>query len=102
KVAEKSTSALNFNGTSQYIQYSNTVIPIGEKTIKFKIKTSSNSYSHIFSNSGASSTTSGLLIMLNVVGEIECQLRLGGSTFAWKQLRSNKISDNKWHDVMVT
>lgn len=96
--------AMSFNGTNQYVQFNNTVIPIGVRSVMFKIKVSTmpSSVGVILSNSNGS-TSHGDTVALNSSGQIYWVSNKNISNNTRFILTSNiNIVDNKWHNVLLT
>lgn len=95
-------NALNFNGTSDYVQFNTSPLLIGEKTIRLKLKL--NSYPSIggviIGNSEGISTTKGISILVNSQGFINV---FGFNTILNLNIFSKTaLSLNKWYDIMFT
>ncbi|WP_223553108.1 LamG-like jellyroll fold domain-containing protein [Lysinibacillus sphaericus] len=97
-------SAMNFNGSSQYITFNSSIFPIGAKTIRFKFKRNSppSSISAILSNA---------YITVSEHGD-QVSIRPSGGKLGWHSLRASgtarfyiesdiNICDGKWHDIML-
>lgn len=92
--------AMSFNGTNQYVSFNGKIIPIGEKSVRFKIKTTRNN-DYIVCEA-ESPTSHGTNIRLRN-GTVEIQSNQGVSSATRFLFQSNKIvSDNQWHDVLFT
>lgn len=93
--------AMNFNGSNQYIQYNNTIVPIGAKSVRYKIKTSVSVTTFVacIANS-AGGITNGIQFGLE---NEKILIVLSSSTGNIITIRSNKtITDGKWHDILFT
>lgn len=91
-------NAMSFNGTNQYVQFNSTIIPIGTKTIRYRIKTNSpiTTFVACMAN-GAGGTTNGIQIG---VENQKIFITTSSSTGNIFSIRSNKdITDGKWHDI---
>lgn len=95
-------NARSFNGTSDYISFSNQVIPLGKKSIKFKVKSTNTSTMRILSNNNAESTYYGITISM-INGKIYIALSKGTASVYNLALISNTvINDGYWHTVLFT
>ncbi|URZ05271.1 Ig-like domain-containing protein [Clostridium felsineum] len=96
----------SFNGSSDYISFSNSIVPVGEKTIKFKLKMSGNPYynSAVLDNAEDSFGNKGITIYVTTDGKIQADFLNGQSSWADTMcMESNKkVCDNKWHTVVLT
>lgn len=94
----------SFDGVDDYIQFDNTIIPVGEKSIRFKIKRNN---SEILDAERIMSTTfvaneGGIGIWL--LHDKTINIGIGGGEDYWCiRLKSTiDICDDKWHDVLFT
>lgn len=98
RVTGVSGKALNFNGSS-YVQFNSKVVPIGKKSIRFKIKTNQMGgriLSHI-----ESATNNGEAIGVFTDGTIWWRIFNGGSAII--DIKSTvTVVDNEWHDILLT
>lgn len=98
-------NARNFNGSSDKITFSSPVIPLGKKSIKFEIKTTSTMNSPIFDNEGFTSQRNGIASginnqELNKISFVGCKGTTGIANFI---ITSKKIiNDDQWHTVLFT
>jgi uncharacterized protein YjdB len=94
-------NARSFNGTSDYINFRNKLIPIGKKSIQFKIKTTSKSNNmYIIDNCNGQSDAYGIYFTMES-GKILTGIPKGTSGTANFGLHSNSIiNDGKWHTVL--
>ena len=105
--------AMSFNGTNQYIQFNDKVIPTGVKSIRFKIKVNN------YPTNGASQNIVGTLGNPNQIGFVvellgeSFQISSGnGDGNSWDNItvaylikidkNELNLSDQKWHDVLFT
>jgi len=92
--------ALSFNGSNQYVQFSNKFIPINEKTIRFKIKlpltTAPNTL--IFDTCGYAGGNYGIWIA-SVGGRLGFSMLQGSGKE--NAIYSTMLNDEKWHDIMI-
>ncbi|MBN3423613.1 LamG domain-containing protein [Clostridium botulinum] len=95
-----------FNGINDYIAFNNQIIPIGKKSIKFKIKTTTTSSSFIINNSGGATANYGFLLGINnSEGDGKVAVNISKSTSGSYNLIliSNKtVCDGNWHTVLFT
>ncbi|MDD1502596.1 LamG domain-containing protein [Lysinibacillus sp. CNPSo 3705] len=94
--------SMNFNGLASYLQFNAKVIPIGAKSIRFKIKvneTSLSTFKYILSNTIEKG--SGLRFVLQTDGSILVSL-YQNSEQVFQTATSRKILDGQWHDVLFT
>ncbi|WP_432662466.1 LamG-like jellyroll fold domain-containing protein [Wukongibacter baidiensis] len=93
----------SFDGVDDYIQFDDPIIPIGAKTIRFKMKsTYLDGLSCIISNSGTNESYGDLIFITNN-GNVAWQNNknlLGDANF---YVEGNKnVCDGEWHDVLLT
>lgn len=98
--------ALSFNGKSSYVQFNERVVPIGKKSIKFKIRTNvkpaSGVYPAVFdTRGGAVSGAGGLISFTSADGSFSVQFWHNGVN-ALNANSKVSIADNNWHDVLIT
>ncbi|KEI76990.1 cell adhesion protein [Clostridium botulinum B2 128] len=92
-----------FNGTNEYITFSNQVIPIGKKSIKFKIKTTTTSFGFIINNSGGATANYGFSFAINDSKGVYVNISKGTPGTYNLLLSSNKtVCDGEWHTVLFT
>lgn len=95
-----------FNGINDYIAFNNQIIPIGKKSIKFKIKTTTTLASFIINNSGGATANYGFLLGINnSEGDGKVVVTISRSTSGSYNLIliSNKtVCDGNWHTVLFT
>lgn len=98
--------AMNFSGNNQYVQFNNKIVPIGSKTIRFKIKKDEipNNYQQILSNNGDSSNSYGIQSSIDIsTGRIYFSLSKGTPGVVNFNVSSEfNICDGKWHDILFT
>ena len=95
-----SGNARSFSGVNSGITFNSTVIPIGAKSIRFKIKTSSQAIGVLFSNIDDYSTQHGDFVMIGS-GKIRWLSGCASSTsrFCLESLRI--VNDGNWHDIVL-
>lgn len=96
-------NARSFNGASDYVSFTNKIMPLGKKSIKIKFKTTSNSVDvvyNIFDNSGNLSTNKGWSIFI-ANGKVAFYLFKGSGTYNYIESTKN-INDGQWHIVLLT
>lgn len=93
-----------FNGTSDYISFSNVVIPMGGKTIHFKIKIPTNNTSSIQAIFNNSETTAKYGLQIYYYNKSICVASTYGNvTVNNFFIQGTKvINDNQWHDILFT
>lgn len=103
-ITENGETFRRFNGTSDYVGFTSKVIPIGKKSIKFRIRTTNTTkYEGIINNSDGATTNYGIFIYTRPTGEIAVGLNKGVSeTTNFGFMSNKKINDGLWHDVMFT
>jgi hypothetical protein len=98
-----SGNARRFNGTSDYVQFNNPIIPLGAKTIKFKLRKSSNpSTNSIVFDNGYGSNPNRIFCYIRSNGWITFNIDQSGSTIGTITYQTASICDNKWHEIMFT
>lgn len=99
-------NARHFNGTSDYIGFSSSVIPLGAKSIRFKFRSStipSGSNGAILSNISSTSTKYG--IMVNVqssTGYLSYGIFNNSTSSNANVYSTINICDGNWHDILLT
>lgn len=95
--------ALNFNGTSDHVNFSSRVVPVGEKSIRFKIKINARPTEtmRVLSTSRTDSEN-GLIVAILSTGLIYFKVTNGVNFGALYIESSVDICDNKWHDILFT
>ena len=98
-------NARSFNGTSDYIQFANSVIPVGKKTIKFKIKidTIPIKLMVIYDNTNVDQAHAGNLMLIGTTGKLSF-INSKGTNGTWNFSCSsiNSICDGVYHTIMCT
>lgn len=99
-------NARSFNGTSDYISFSNPVIPVGKKSIRFKIKVNNitTAWNNILNNRGAN-TNSGNVVYIEPsgsanAGKLSWSITQNGTQIG-KITSPSSIFDGNWHDVLL-
>jgi hypothetical protein len=100
----------SFDGVDDYIQFSDKGMPIGKKTIRFKIKKESmpndNCWEIVMSNAGLAKDSYGLYIQINPNnGKLEILILNSNGSFSdiINPISTPfSICDGKWHDVLFT
>lgn len=104
-------SALNFNGTNGYVQFNQKVIPVGKKSIRFRIRKNgyppSGSFQSIVSNASGV-THCGFQAILDSTS-IYVQILTGTGNWNTTSIANIKIEstlsnvcDNQWHTILFT
>lgn len=103
RVTGISGNALNFNGTSDFVQFPSIVVPIGRKSIRFKMKSSTNGIYQMIMTQTGGSANHGTQVSINIDGTLVVAIGKAVSGTPIFSLTSNKIvNDNQWHDVLFT
>ncbi|WP_340033019.1 LamG domain-containing protein [Paenibacillus sp. FSL K6-1122] len=97
-----SNKAKQFNGSSQYVRFNARIMPIGAKSIRFKIKTTSLSGIIIANHDNSSNVRSGLAVALSNGTVVFTLLHGNNSTFPFQIRTTTTVNDDKWHDVLFT
>jgi len=95
--------AISFNGTNQYIQFNSQVFKIGNKTIRFKIRTTDtigNLLSVGRSKSGNTNYRNGLAIALSE-GKLRISTYVNSDSVTSNVVTVDNINDNQWHDIII-
>lgn len=96
-------NSMSFNGTNQYVQFNDRIIPIGEKTIRFKIIKPSPSLKNIFGTAHTTASTHGDAVSIRDNGSIGwASLRATTGLYRFYLESNINICDNKWHDILLT
>lgn len=92
--------SMKFNGSNQYISMNSTIIPYGNKTIRFKFKTQVLTAQTMIA-SGGFTVQKGILIGL-VGGKIRVDHAKGiNGQYEFSFSHSKTLSINNWYDVIV-
>lgn len=95
--------AMNFNGSNQYIQFDGKIIPVGAKSIRFKIKTNANTHGMILNEAGWNvASKSGIGILKRDNGTISVAFHKNVNTPIYAMVSTKQINDHQWHDVLFT
>ncbi|WP_107951042.1 LamG domain-containing protein [Lysinibacillus parviboronicapiens] len=92
--------AMSFNGSNNYVQFTNKFIPINEKTIKFKVKfpLATSPSTLIFDTCGFAGGNYGIWIA-NMGGRLGFSMLQGSGKE--NSFYSQNLNDNKWHNIMI-
>ncbi len=102
-----SGKARSFDG-NDYIQFNDRVIPLGKKSIRFKIRSNDGvTYQRVFANTDAKGTNNDYgyqcYIINNTIGFNVSVGKVGGvEAFSFLITSNYNIYDNQWHDVLFT
>lgn len=104
--ATSGTKALSFNGTTDYVSFATPVIPLGAKTIRFKMKHNGNppaitGNEYFILGNSWDNTKYGMTINVNTSGKIVVAL-FNGTGVNFTLTSNTAVCDNAWHDVMFT
>ena len=91
----------SFNGTSDYIQFSNPVIPIGRKSIRFKVNTTSSDTQLIMGNTSNSTTVWGVNVYV-FGNKVVANFARANAAVNATVSSVKDINDGAWHDVLIT
>lgn len=88
-------NAITFSGSNQFVAFSTSILPRGEKTIRFKVKTSQTTAGRILVDYTTSNSMGWFIHVLdsNLVVEF-----YNGASY----LVNYHIADNFWHDILIT
>lgn len=102
-VAGYNGKARSFNGTSDYILFTDSILPIGTKSIRFKMKRSaapaSGTTERILNTGIPASDASVLDIFISSSGYLSYLIRQVGTVIV-SASSSYNVCDNVWHDVL--
>lgn len=106
RVSGVSGNVLNFNGTNSYVQFNNKIIPLGEKSIRFKYRkeTLSTTRREMLFETSRLTTENGISCYFHFNGGLNFSLTRGVSSsyvINGGVDVSNTI-DGQWHDVLFT
>lgn len=103
RVSGVSSNALRFNGTSDYVQFNQKVIPVGKKSIRFKVKkTGIPTVEGVILSSIQTSAFHGEKVTINASGSLIWYSFKGTSGDFRFSISSGNICDGQWHDVLLT
>ncbi|MGE6576626.1 LamG-like jellyroll fold domain-containing protein [Paenibacillus xylanexedens] len=98
--------AKQFNGSSQYIRLGTRVLPLGKKSIRFKIKAPIGTTYRMLINNGdwGDGTKYGDCIYLDSSGQLHWVMVNGISSLANSFYFNSdiRVDDDKWHDILLT
>jgi hypothetical protein len=99
-----SGNARRFNGTSDYVQFSNPIIPVGAKTIRFKFRRDGNPVSpfYVLDTSNGDSVYNGIQVQIKTNGAVFFGSANAGVGWRFLLNTTNNICNNKWHDILCT
>lgn len=95
-----SGNARSFNGTSDYISIPKEAIPIGTKSIRFKIKTAQTGTSKRILTTSDGSLSGFMIYMSN--GLLGVLIRNSSAVLLNQIGTHSPINDNQWHDVVLS
>lgn len=106
-VAGISGNGRSFNGTSSYVSFPAGMIPIGKKSVRFKMKLAIegvNNYSWILSSGHNGESSFNILLDFRSASKgIRFTLRdASGTTGEIYTIVTNYFVDNQWHDYLFT
>lgn len=95
-------NALNFDG-NDYVQFNQKVLPVGAKSIRFKIKTNDtpNNFSNILDGR---SSSGGLVVYISPSNpdKLVFSIKKNDDDKLFLITTSTSINDGRWHDVLFT
>ena len=97
-------SAMSFNGTNQYIEFNGKLMPVGAKSIRFKIKVPSiPSELKFITSDGNGSAEHGSAIIVTETGRLRWNSYYGVTGSQRFTIESTiNICDNELHDILLT
>lgn len=97
-----SGKARSFNGSSDFITITDNPVNVGKKSIRLRVKTS-NIENRIIMANASHSGESGIIIQTVEEGHLSFRIVRGvQSSDALNLISSNKITDNQWHEIVIT
>lgn len=93
--------AKSFNNPAQWIRFNTKVLPLGEKSIRFKIKTRANNYECILGNADFNSPENGDYVQVRPGGYLNWY-SFKGSGARFVSTSTIPVNDNSWHDILLT
>lgn len=95
--------AMQFNGTNQYVQFNNSVIPMGAKSIRLKYKISSFSATSgmILLSNREAATGRGIQIWIDTSGRLNVGFAIQ-KTWDVQIISQNTVISPQWKDLLVT
>lgn len=104
-LTEGSISFRRFNGTSDHIAYNTSVSPVGQKSIRFKLRTSFVSATKtlvVMCTSDHMATQNGFQIMVTTAGKLFFRVFAGDNNWGYGVTSVKSVNDGQWHDVLIT
>ncbi len=101
----QSGRALQFNGVDSYVQFNNKIIPVGRKSIYFRIKTNTiktTTQTVLTTASLNQSGSYGLDFQISPIGQLSVAFREDTTPIFTSLTATLPIVDNQWHDVLFT
>lgn len=101
-----SGNALSFNGSNGYVQFNSRVIPVGKKSIRFKLKTSviPTNYIMLLDTNNWMQGSLGWSVYINSSGRIVLT-RTSGTNGVGNPISiglAMNVCDGQWHDILFT
>ncbi|WP_340026896.1 LamG domain-containing protein [Paenibacillus sp. FSL H7-0940] len=94
--------AKQFSGSAQYIRFNARIMPVGAKSIRFKIKTTALSGTIIANHDNSANSRNGLAVTLTNGSVVFTLLHGNNSTFPFQVRTTTLVNDGKWHDILFT
>ncbi len=96
--------AMSFNGTNQYVQFNNQIIPFGAKSIRFKVKTPTKPQAPMLLMATChSSALHGETFAISTEGKFYWNSLRGILSSPRFTITADKvITDGQWHDILCT
>lgn len=102
-ITESGLTFRRFNGTSDYIEFSNPIIPIGKKSIEFKFrKNGAPSSREIIMENDYNNAEKGSQIRVETSGQITWLISQGNYSISLGIASVINVCDNQWHDILFT
>ncbi|GEM_PF-6529776 len=91
-----------FSGQNNYVRFSTKVLPLGKKSIRFKIKNDSRLHVYILGNSQSDYYQHGENVRIDGVGRLVWESFRNTNLLRFKITSSIIVNDNLWHDILLT
>lgn len=92
-----------FSGQVNWVRFSTKVLPLGKKSIRFKIKNDSRLHVYILGNSQSDYLQHGENVRIDGVGRLVWEsFRNTNNLFRFQITSSIIVNDNLWHDILLT
>ncbi|SHI89131.1 Ig-like domain (group 2) [Clostridium cavendishii DSM 21758] len=101
-ITENGEKFRRFNGGDDSIGFNDYITPLGKKSIKFKIRTSSTNDSNLISNLNDGAIECGWASWISGSGQINVSVSNGNTSSISKVTSNKSINDGKWHEILFT